>query len=265
MILPPYRHPFMLVIDGRTAGEGVALLAKALQIDVVTTRLHARQPYPTVVLRGPDREDLEQRAVRVRRLTKIPVGVVARDELAAIAPPFAVVGQGAPGRLRIAKAPLWEMEVDPGAWPETEEIDAAGFILAVPGEVIIRRFREGLSQPKLTRLREARAHELAERRVNVIDLHGPERSIRFSSGATDFRGLPGYDAASSLRSVRGLIEQLPTWMPGIALVGRRVCTAPEGLPAFREGEKTERVELTGWSTWEEHTRLSWLFGRPGVE
>ena len=260
--LPRYRHHWMLVIHGPGDAELGPALAKALGVDGVTARFSAVARTPRVALRGNDPTPLRAAAVQVQRLG-IDAVVVGREELAGIAAPDVVLGCSGEGRFHVSAT--WPWSADPPAEhpPDTRTLPWTGMTLAVPGEIGLRRYRVGRSLAR-GRRKEQVLRLGAERRVTVIDLHGPGRFFRLVAGLTDTVGLPGHDPRSALRAFRGLTDGLPELIRGSRVEGTRLCSPGEAptIPAGYDG--SEPIEVSGWPTWEEHTRMCRLLaGLPG--
>ena len=149
--------------------------------------------------------------------------------------------------------PIWM-----GAAPEGDEesrLDLTDLRLIVPGQVAIRRFQE-VRRGRWSRNKgSTERREIGERRVVLMDLHTPSQLLRVVLGVTDFRGMPGFQEGSGALSIRGLEEALEKRFPGVRVQGKRVCYS-HGAKALQESESDRRnFELSGWSTWEEHTLL----------
>lgn len=269
VVLPPYRHPFVLVMEGLGDIQRAQTLARILEVDVATARLHCLGRVPRALIRGPQREPLVAKAAAIRAEMGVMAAVVARDELLALHPPLAcvagAVGSATGWRMQCVAWPGW---LEP---PVLEQLDAAMWIpltrihLAVPGEVVSRRFREEAHKQKLTRFREGR-HDLGERRVQVLDLYGDSsqdgtgagqpHALRLMVGMTDFSGLPGSESGSGLRSIRGLEELLKLHFPEVRIEARHTAQPGEHVRPSPDPEQPIQ-QVTGWPQWDEHTRLCW--------
>ena len=121
-------------------------------------------------------------------------------------------------------------------------------VLAVPGEVQIKRFRTG-------RGKQAGAlTPVGSKRLAVLDLHGVDCFLRIVEGITELDGLPGFIPQGAQRTFRVLPESLCDWWPELSSVGGRTFQ-PVRTARIPEGAQPgEMVTATGWPAWEEHTR-----------
>lgn len=262
--LPNYTRPYALVIEGLGGPERAPALAEALEMDPATARLNAVSHWSRTALRGDDREALERLAIRARSVD-IAAAVLDREALLLAPAALWVIGriqdEGRPStRWVVCARPPERLDPDAALEAGTLEVEAGGFRLAVPGDVVIRRFRERTST-RWTR-GDGGVQELGERRASVLDLYGDGPPLRLVVGLTSFEGLPGYVSTSGARSLKNLVEQLQDAWPGIRVEGRRVC-APFKTGRIADGEDTAQV--SGWPLWEEHSRSCWLLHkeRPG--
>lgn len=251
-VLPSVHRAFLLVIDGAGDPEVGPVLARALGLDHVTGRLLAVPRHPTVARRAEDRADLDPAAAAVRRESGMAAMVVSRDDLLAVTAPRLVLRAQGLDDLVVTDLPLWSAaDVRPDALPAGETADGRGVMLAVPGEVVVRRFRTQAAR----RGRDATVRDSGERRVGVLDLHAEGAFFRLVEGVTDFAGLPGHHATSSRLSLRGLVEGLGQRWPTARVLGRRVCQ-PGDRPARGEDVPDGlALQSSGWPVWEEHSRL----------
>jgi len=250
--LPSVHRSHLLVVDGAgDAGVGPRL-AGALGVDHATGRLLAVCRHPLVARRAEDRGDLGRLALAVRQEAGLAAEVVTRDDLLAVAAPRMVLRSHGLDGLEVTTQALWSVsDVRPDALPRGEPADAGGVVLAVPGEVVVRRYRATAGR----RGKDPAIRDSGERRVGVLDLHAEGAFFRVVEGITDFAGLPGHHASSARLALRGLVESLGERWPAARVLGRRVCQ-PGDRPVLREGEAdTGALEATGWPAWEEHTRL----------
>jgi hypothetical protein len=253
VVLPPYRHRWMLVIHGPGDASLGPKLAAALDVDGVTARFAAIARTPRVALRGEDAEPLRSSAVRVQRLG-IPAVVVSREELEGIAAPDVVLAADGDARFTVSATWPWDGDAPPELPPDARSLPLSGMVLAVPGEVTVRRYRLGRSLARGRRSEQV-LRLGTERRLQVVDLHGPGRFLRLVAGLTNTTGLPGHDDRSALRAFQGLTEGLPDWIRGCSARESRVC-APGEAPRIPEGyDGSTAIEASGWAQWEEHTRL----------
>ena len=256
VVLPGYRHHWMLVIRGPGEVELAPALAVALSVDVVTARFSAVARNPRVVLRGDDPAPLRRAAVQVQRLG-VDATVVSRDSLQGIAAPDLVLGCTESGRFQVSATWPWTGDAPTSLPPDARTLPWSGMKVAVPGEVSVKRYRLGRSLAR-GRRKEQVLRLGTESRVSVIDLHGPGRFFRLVAGVTDTTGLPAHDPRSGLRSFKGLLEALPELIRGCRVLGSRACT-PGDTPRVPEGyDGSHPIEATGWAAWEEHTRMARL-------
>lgn len=252
--LPPYRHPFVLLLDPQVPDGREERLGEALEVDPATVRGLLRARWPVVALRGSDRSMLERRAARVRLLAGYPAAVFDRAELYAEPPAWTLLGRDTEGRWRVSREALWRDEPDPRERPPGEPWEPGPVRALVPGEVTVRTRRGGAASSRWTRDRYTPDGASHERRVPVLDVHTDEAVVRITAAVTDFRGLPGHDPASAERSMRALLERLAEVFPGPAPLGRRAVGAPA------EPGGGARVE-SGWPWWEEHSRWARVWAR----
>jgi hypothetical protein len=241
----------VLVLDGRGDAFLAGGIALALGVDNATARQLALARFPRVALRGEDPVALESRAGKVRETLGVAARVVARAALAEVAPPRAVLAWAPGGALELTADAAWLG--DPGQeFPARWGAHLHGVELAVAGEIVLRRFRAG---PDGGRGRGREVKVAAERRIGVLDLHGPRVFLRVTEGISRLDALPGGEPGSARRSFKALEDGLPAQVPGVRLTPARVC-APGDPPALGVVEASpDGVELSGWPEWEEHTRL----------
>ena len=247
---------WLLVIDGLGDADRGPVLADALRTDPASARLHALSRSPRVVGRSKDREPLDELAERLRR-ARIGTSVLAKAALQSPPPPLTLLGFD--GRqLTVAADPLWETGETEGA--HTARVDLPELVLAVPGEVGIKRIKPPRRGGRFERDR--RARELGERRVAVLDLYAGNQAFRLTVGVTDFHDFPGFDPSSGLRSWKALIDELDELAPGIEVVGKRICRPSEKDVAkalqHPEGGGGDAVEVSAWEDWDEHSRTCLL-------
>ena len=261
--LPRYRHRWMLILAGPGNAELGPRLAAALGVDGVTARLAAIARAPRVALRSDEPETLRTAAVRVQRLGVSAV-VVAREELYDITAPDVVLGVAKPGRLSVSASTCWDGDRPLVPPADLRSLPWGGLSLAVPGEVVVRRYRLGRSLARGRR--QDRVLRLAtERRVRVLDLHGPGRFLRLIAGLTDTTGLPGHDPDSALRAHKALVERLSELLVKCRIAGDRSC-APGSAPPMPEGhDGSSPIEASGWPLWEEHSRLARVLAGLGTD
>jgi hypothetical protein len=249
------RQPWMLVVEGPEEEARAEAVAAALRVDRVTARLVAIARHPRVALRGDDPDALQEAAARLRAGAGLRAAVCSRAELLQVGPPVTALAALGPG-WRATAAEAWTAE--PDALPRGRAAPGFPVRLVVPGEVVVRRYRDGRGVGRSSR-GERVLREAAERRAPVIDLHGPAGFLRLVAGVTDTTGLPGHDPSSALLSFKNLLEGFDAVWPGAHRLGARSC-APGLAPAGTEpGADAEVVEASGWPAWEEHTRCCRLW------
>jgi len=247
LALPFHQKPLALVIDGLADPARAGELSSALSMDAASARLLASNRWARVALRSEDRASLEALVERARD-RGIAATVLGPSDLRSTPVALAVLGRAEDGTWRVSPRPLWALEGPPDRSAQ-RALELDDFALAVPGDVVIRHFRERVSGRwgrKKSGLQAA-----GERRVRVLDLHAERFCLRVVVGACDFSGLPGFQPGSAARSMQGLIDALAAVWPGIRVEGRRVC-APTG-DRYLEAEDG-RAEESGWALWEEHSR-----------
>jgi len=248
----------MLVIQGPGNPELAGPMAKALGVDGVSARFAAIARAPRVALRSDTPESLRAAAVQVQRLGVAAV-VVSREELESIAAPDLVLTVDGAARFMVSATWPWDVDVPENLPGDARSLPWLGMGLAVPGEVSVRRYRVGRSLAR-GRRKEQVLRLGTERRLQVIDLHGPGRFLRLIAGLTDTSSMPGHDERSALRSFQGLTKQIPDWIRSCELQSERVCS-PGEAPTIPDGyDGSAPIEASGWPLWEEHTRLCRLLG-----
>lgn len=253
--LPPYRHAWLLVVDGAGDPQKARPLATAMDVDLPTAQQTALSPYPRVALRADARLTLDRKAGRVQAMAGLRSAVVSRETLLAIGAPLTALGASGVSRFSVVEGSAWRGGADPQTLGPSLIADTTGVVLAVPGDVIVRKYRVGVD---LGRGRSRVVKAAGERRVAVIDLHGRDCFIRVVQAVTDLRGLPGHDAQSTLRSMRGLVDKLWQWWPQAKVLPARTAR-PGDIPSLEEvAGQPEGLERAGWAAWEEHSRLARL-------
>jgi hypothetical protein len=249
--LPPIRHAWLLIVDGISDPSRAGVLAEALGVDLATARQVALAPNPRIVLRADERAGLDERAARVQGNARVRALVVGRQELLALLAPSVAVAALRPRVFSATSQPAW-LGPPGGAVSAEHMLDATGISLAVPGDVVVRRYRVGVE----TRRGSTKAVKVAgERRVAVLDLHGPDTFVRLALGVTDLQGVPGHDPHSALRSMRALPDGIRAWWPEILVLAPRTCRLPDAPTLDRVAAEPDGLEIGGWASWEEHTRL----------
>jgi hypothetical protein len=253
VVLPAFRFRWVLLVAHWEESVALGELSAASGLDQATLRMRSRHAYAEVLARGDDKADLDRRALAIEALG-LQATVVERASLERIPAPATLLRRGSDLRWWVSPAPLWQDGVpfDPSAPPPGEPLDVLNPTLAVPGEIVIRRFRQSSDGGRLGRKRETSARSLGESRLGVVDLHGPGVFVRIVENITNFHGFPGAVSGSSRRSLKGFLAQLEELFPGLDLAGRRICQSAEGTPSIQGGQPLAR---TGWPQFEEHTRL----------
>ncbi len=246
--LPRYRLPWLLIVDGPGDAGKARPLAAALDIDLPTARQAALAPFPRVVLRGDERLPLDRKAGRVQAMVGVRAKVRSREELAEMDLPALALAAGGPHRVETVRGAAW-LGGDVGALRPGVDTDCSDALLAVPGDVVVRHYRVGADR------RGSAVRPGAERRVAVLDLHGPDTFVRIVQGVTELRGWPGHDAHSTLRSMRQLTQKLWAWWPAAKVLAPRTCRPGDPPTLEQVSAEPDGLEVGGWPEWEEHTRL----------
>ncbi|MCB9764807.1 MAG: hypothetical protein H6739_33840 [Alphaproteobacteria bacterium] len=257
LVLPPIRRPVALVVDGPGDAERAAALAAALGVDIATARMIAVSPHLKVALRADDAEALREPCDNVRQQTGLGASVVARDTLLAQPTPRLALALGE-DVWTLTTAPSWEPEPELRAALRPEAAAPLDVRMAVVGEVVVRRYRQaGGGGGRLGRKKDTRLEAGGERRVGVVDLHGPVGCVRVVEGITELKHV---DAASEKLRFRAFVDSLAERFPEARIEPRRMCR-PSHSPVTPEGFETgQSLESSGWPTFEEHTRLARVHG-----
>ena len=185
--LPVGRRPFVLVVDGRGDLELAHPLAAITGLDHVTTRMVAASEWDRPLLWAVDREGLDSMAQSIAQQLGLGASVHQTSRLASLEGPRAILGWQEGGVLTTEK-PIWM-----GAQLMEEVGEVLPFetvTLAVAGQVEIRRFMEHRRGRWSRNKGTTERREIGERRVVLLDLHGPQCFFRIVLGATNFRGAP---------------------------------------------------------------------------
>lgn len=254
VVLPPVRMPWMLILACPGDRSKASALARVLGVDGVTARMAALARAPRVVLRSETVHELTRKAEQLRSELTLPAVVASREQLLQIAAPDVVLEGRSPDGLLVSAAWPWTAEAPVSPPADARVLAQDGVMLAVPGEVVVRRYRVGRSlargrrQDKVLRL-------ASEQRHRVVDLHGPGLFARVVAGVTDTSALPGHDPRSGLRAVQGLLDHVDNWLPEAVVQGERT-VAPGSAPTMPEGhDGAAPIEASAWPLWEEHSRL----------
>ena len=240
---------FLLVVDAGGGEEQVQDLVQSLQLDGVTARLVARTAWWRVARWGESREPLEEMAESARQATDLRVSVLAAADLGQIQAPRGLLGATEDGRLSLAGSGWQGEEEEEG---ETVDLSLASFSLAVPGAIVVRRFRHQEQRERSSRKMGTIQHEGRQRRVGVLDLFGPDGALRLVSGATDFSHLPGNFQGTGPRSFALFQKWLEQEME---VLGRRTCEPIRSAPGVQPEEGLSEFQITGWPMWEDHSRI----------
>ena len=250
--LPMGRRPYVLVVDGRGDLDLAHPLSAITGLDHVTTRMVAASEWDRPLLWAVDRSGLDAMAQQISQQLGVGATVHETSRLATLQGPRAVLGWQPDGVLTTEK-PIWmgmQLSEETG-----ETLPFEGVTLAVQGQVEVRRFLEQRRGRWSRNKGNTERREIGGRRVVLVDLHGPDCFFRIVLGVSNFRGAPYFREGSSVLSMKALVEGLPEVFPGIHIQGKRVAHA-QGAKAMQDSEsERSSFEITGWSTWEEHTRL----------
>ena len=250
--LPMGRRPYVLVVDGRGDLSLAEPLAAITGLDHVTTRMVAASEWDRPLLWAVDRGGLDSMAEQISERLGLRATVHETSRLAKLGDPRVVLGWEKAGVLT-SERPLWmglPASEEPG-----EILPFEGLSLAVVGQVEIRRFLEQRRGRWSRNKGSTERREIGERRVVLLDLHGPSAFLRVVLGVTNFKGAPHYREGSGVLSMKALIERLPEVFEGMHVQGKRVAHA-QGARAMQDSEsERSSFEITGWAAWEEHTRL----------
>lgn len=250
VVLPPIRQEWALVLESPSGADAASALAEALELDLATARMLTPARAVRVVRRALGREELERFAARLRERMGLRATILSREALRKIAPPRFVLRLGAQ-RWSLADGPLWELDPERLAAVVGEEVAPGEVRFAVVGEVVTRRYRASAGGRGARK--DLKPELVAERRVGVVDLHGPGLFLRLVEAASD--PSPHAPPSPALPRFRAFIDGLAERFPGIYVEARRVCR-PMDTPTLREGaEHNEGVEVSGWPIFEEHTRM----------
>lgn len=246
--LPPARHRWALALGGMPSGVEVGRLATALEVDLATARAAVLAGGTRIVLRAPERADLERRGTAVAALG-VRFCVVERADLLAFGAAHALVAADAADVWRVSEQARWgESRPDPSQLPRGAACTPADVWLVVPGEVEEKRLRPAAAESRWQRSHYAAANGAGgEARIAVLDLHTEAGVFRVVEGAIDLRLLVGADAAAQRRSIKAFTEAVAARWPNAEVQSRRTCPAQ---PRPGDDRRSD-----GWGTWEEHSRV----------
>ena len=251
--LPIGRRPFVLVLDGCANPELASDIARISGLDHVTARMVATSDWDRPLLWHNQREVLDGIAARLTDEMGLGASVLESARLSETADVHAVLGAMEDGAFRTTPKPLWmghaltEEEAEPVSFEDIR--------LVVPGQVAVRRFQD-VRRGKWARKKGTTVRrEIGERRIVLMDLHSSTHILRVVIGVTDFSGFPGFHQGSGPLSMRGMEEALPELFPGVHIEGKRVCHPQTARAMLDSDTQRAQFELTGWSAWEEHTRI----------
>lgn len=262
VLLPRIRLEWMLVVDCPGRADAAPVFAAALHVDTVTARIHAVSKGPKVVLRSEDAGDLAGAAADFSK-EGLASAVISRTNLVAIRAPDLLIRKDSERGVEVSASTHCNTPPPLDTPPtDLQHIDLPTDCLMVPGEVVIRRHRIGRSLAR-GRRNETVLRLASERRVSIVDLHGPGLFVRMVSGLTATEGFLGHDASSSQKAFDGVVEALPQWLPQGRVAPHRLCAATD-TPEVPEGhDGAAPIECSGWATWEEYTRMTrMLYGLP---
>ncbi|GDX80248.1 hypothetical protein LBMAG42_20590 [Deltaproteobacteria bacterium] len=246
--LPPSRHAWALALAGVPDGVEVGRLATALEVDLATARAAVLAGGARIVLRSPERAELERRGSALASLG-VRWRVLDRAELLAFGAAYALVAAEAADAWRVWEAPRWgESRPDPSQLPRGAEWPSGDVWLIVSGEVEEKRLRPPAAESRWQRSHYAAANGAGgEARIAVLDLHTHEGMFRVVEGAVDLRLLAGAEASAQRRSIKAFADAVALRWPHAEVQPRRTCPAQS-----RPGDDRR---ADGWATWEEHTRV----------
>jgi len=246
LVLPPFRHPWALVLDGVGDPAHAPAIAAALEVDPATARTLATVRHVQVALRAADRAPLDRRVDALHRDTRFRATVVGRGELLELprARPVLTAGTGA---WALGEGALWTEPPDPRERPVGTPFHIGEVRLALPGEVVVRATRAQAERSRWLRTQYTGDGSVAEVHVAVVDLHTPEGLYRLTDGVTDLRGWEDVDVGATGRTFKRLVERLGELFPGARVEARRVCAA---------GATNDPGLASGWPQWEEYTRFA---------
>lgn len=246
--LPPARHPWALALAGVPSGVEVGRLATALEVDLATARAAVLAGGARIVLRSPERAELERRGAALAALG-VRWAVLERTDLFAFGPAFALVAADAADVWRVAELPRWgEARPDPSQLPRGSAWPSGEVWLVVSGEVEEKRLRPPAAESRWQRSHYAAANGAGgEARIAVVDLHTDRGVFRVVEGAVDLRLLAGADAAAQRRSIKAFADAVALRWPNAEVQPRRTCAAQARPGDDRRSD--------GWGAWEEHTRV----------
>lgn len=246
--LPPFRQAYGLVVECPDDSGKSAAIAKAMGTDGVTAGMIAVSAAPKVALRGADPDALELQASGLREGVGLRAAVFARARLSEMRPPLMVLRCVGPEVFDVVSDRLWALGPDPGGLPPGDPQRFPLVVLAVPGEVQIKRFRTGRGKQA------GSLSPVGGKRLAVLDLHGVDCFLRIVQGITELDGLPGFIPQGAQRTMRALPENLGEWWPELRSVGARNCQPVRAAKAPEGVQPGEMITSTGWPAWEEHTR-----------
>lgn len=218
-------------------------------MDRATGAQIALSRYPRVALRGDAPAPLEAAARRVRGGARLGAVVTSVDAMKALATPRTVLRALSDATAEVTDRAAWRLDGDATRIHDRTTVNITGITVLVPGEVVLRRYR--LGRAATGRGREPTVTAASERRVRVLDLHGPTSFLRVVQGVTDLAGFSPSGAHASRRSLQ-LLADAPPW-PGARAVASRTVQSVR-VPAAAALRETGQAEADAWPLWEEHTR-----------
>ena len=246
VLLPRYRRPFALVVEGLNDADRGEAIAGALGVDGVTARMIALAKQPRVVLRSETAERLEVLAAAIRADLHVAAAVVAPNDMIAVGPAALLIGfEHGPETITVHD---WTAE-PPESGPREKLKEAP--LLIVPGEVVVMKARAVRGGGRLKHLREGRTTPSSERRLAVVDLHLAGGIVRMVEGATDLSDAPAAVEGSFRTSIRGMLDD---WAAsGVRVLESRTVASSGHAVGSRSDEDGGQV-TTSWPEWEEHSR-----------
>jgi len=249
--LPKVRRRYGLVVEGVGDVDRHEDIVNALGMDGATARMIAIARQPRVVLRGDDKDRMQDMAVRLQRDAGLEATIVDEERLRAMGPAWLLHGfEGGPVLVAVSD---WTQAFETpsassGGMPMT---DAP--LLVVPGEVVVLKYRSSRSGGRLKHLREGRMQAASEQRLALVDLHTSSGIVRILEGHTDLMNAPGAVEDGFRRSLRSLIEN---WREqGVRVLEPRTCS-PSGTGGQNSRALEQAAFSTGWPDWEEHSRAA---------
>lgn len=246
VVLPKYRRPFALVVDGPDDGEQAPAIAAAIGVDGVTARMIAIARQPRIVLRSEEQARLQGMAEALRERTGIAATVIGPDSLIAAGPAVLLVGFSHGPETVVVRD--WTGDLSDTS-PRDKMTESP--FLAVPGEVLMMKARAVRGGGRLKHLREGKTAAATERRITVLDLHTESGIVRLVEGVTDLTDAPASSEGTFRASMRGMLED---WTAAGVKVLEARTVSPSGHAVGSRVEEGGGRLTTSWPEWEEHSR-----------